>query len=99
MDAIKINTLRLKLGAMCGIPPQTCLISKKNRDVLGLALDELVLIDHEGLGQVTRFILKSPNIPEKDDFVFVSVEDLKFLSAEIAEAVDVTPDKGGIACP
>jgi hypothetical protein len=91
--------IRLKVGGMCGMPSQTCLLSKKSREALGVMIDDLVMINALDSGTIIRFVLKAPAIREKDDFVFLSPEDLKFLNIEIANTVDVFPDTVGVACP
>jgi hypothetical protein len=96
MSAVK--TITLKVGGMCGMPAQTCLLSKKSRELLGIAVDDLVTVSTD-VGSITRFVLKSPAIQEKDDFVFLSPEDLVFLNIEIATTVDVSLDTCGVACP
>lgn len=85
---------------MCGMPAQTCLLSKKSREFLGIKVGDLVTINVPDSGSITRFVLKAPAaVQEKDSFVFLSPEDLQFLNIEIATTVDVSQDTVGVACP
>ena len=95
-----LKIIRLQVGAMCGIPEQTCLVSKRNRDTLGVHIGDLLKVqDPLRDSFVTRRILRAPRMELKDDFVFVSPEDLEFLNVDIADKVDISQDFGGIECP
>jgi len=92
--------LKILIGCMCGMPGQTCLISKKNREALGLELGDVLLIESEEQStSVSRRVLRAPNMPNKDEFVFLAPEDLDFLNLDISENVTISPDISGVERP
>jgi len=82
---------------MCGMPSQTCLMSKKNREALQLDVNGLVVVrSNDQDTSVVRRILKAPNIPQKDAFVFLSPDDLNLLNVNIADNVELSQDTEGV---
>jgi len=93
------KTMVLKIGAMCGIPDQSCLISRKTRDQIGVSVGDVVRIEVLDGNLVARRVMKAPNVPCKDEYVFLCPEDIGLLNVDISTNVELRLDPEGIECP
>lgn len=94
------KSVQILVGCVCGIPDQTCMISKKTRTLLGVDVGSVIRIESEDNStQVSRRVIKSPAVHNKDDFVFLSPEDLNLLNVKISDNVGIRLDPEGLECP